>query len=66
EVVRRAAAQTERLYAAMVKQRNSLAGDEQFQSEDLLFDPTRPIQTDWEQLLAKVAEKLIAGRKKKN
>ena len=66
EVVRQAAAQTERLYAAMVKQRNSETKDELFHSEDLLFDPTRPVQTDWDQLLAKVAEKLIAGRKKKS
>lgn len=33
--------------------------------EDVVFDPTRPVQTDWEQILAKVAEKLIAAKKAK-
>ncbi len=65
EIVRRAAEQFERIYAAMTKQQQSPAENEKFRHEGLLFDPTRPVQTDWEQVLAKVAEKLIAGRKQK-
>lgn len=64
EVVRRAAEQSERLYAAMVKERHS-TDTEQVRGEDLLFDPMRPVQTDWETVLAKVAEKLIAAKKAK-
>jgi hypothetical protein len=30
----------------------------------LVFDPTRPVQPEWEQILAKVAEKLIREKKK--
>ena len=64
EIVRRAAEQSERLYAAMVKERQSTDA-EQVRNEDLLFDPMRPVQTDWEQVLSKVAEKLIAAKKAK-
>jgi hypothetical protein len=32
----------------------------------MIFDPTRPVQTDWEQVLAKVAEKLIAAKKQRD
>jgi transposase len=63
EVLRRAAAQAERLYAAMVKERAAPDKTETVRSEDLVFDPMRPSQTDWEKVLAKVAEKLLAARK---
>jgi hypothetical protein len=33
-------------------------------NEYLLFDPMRPVPTDWEKVLAKVAEKLLAAKKK--
>lgn len=69
EVVRRAAEQAERLYAAIIKNRKSGAGEKDrtdiIKSEDLVFDPTRPVQTDWEQILAKAAEKLVAIKKQK-
>jgi transposase len=64
EVVRRAAEQAERLYAALVKERASADETASVKSEDLLFDPLRPVQTDWEQVLSKVAEKLLAAKKK--
>ena len=67
EVLRRAAEQSERLYAAMVNQRKQADKTEEvFCREDLIFDPTSPKQTDWEQVLSKVAEKLIENRKKKD
>jgi hypothetical protein len=31
---------------------------------DLVFDPLKPVQTDWEKVLAKVAENLLAVKKK--
>ncbi len=35
------------------------------ESQLAVLDPTRPVQTDWETVLAKVAEKLIAAKKLK-
>lgn len=67
EVLRRAAEQSERLYTAMVNQRKKADKTEEvFCREDLIFDPTSPKQTDWEQVLSKVAERLIENRKKKD
>lgn len=65
EIVRRAAEQSERLYAAIVKSRQSTDQTEVIKGEDLLFDPTRPVHADWEKILEKAAEKLIALRKQK-
>jgi len=69
EVVRLAAEQAERLYAAMVKERRSGASAKDrsdiIKSEDLVFDPLKPVQTDWERILAKAAEKLVALKKQK-
>jgi transposase len=65
EVVRRAAEQAERLYSAMVKERASADKTAAVQSEDLVFDPMKPVQTDWEKVLSKVAEKLLAAKKVK-
>lgn len=65
EVVRRAAEQAERLYAAMVKERQSEDKTVAVKNEDLLFDPMKPAHTDWDKVLAKVAEKLLAGKKTK-
>jgi len=64
EVVRKAAEQAERLYAAMVRERQSGDQTAVVRNEDLLFDPMHPVQTDWEKVLAKVAEKLLAAKKK--
>ena len=69
EIVRRAAEQSERIYRAMVNQqqsnKNGEPADSNFRREDIIFDPTRPVQTDWETVLAKVAEKMIAAKKQK-
>lgn len=70
EIVRRAAEQSERIYRAMVSQHHQSKADGQsaeqiIRREDVIFDPTRPVQTDWETVLAKVAERLIAARKQK-
>ena len=69
EIVRRAAEQSERIYRAIVNQQQSIkngeAAESNFRREDVVFDPTRPVQTDWETVLAKVAEKLIAAKKQK-
>lgn len=71
EIVRRAAEQAERIYRAMVNQQHLSAGnaadsaEPTLRREDVVFDPTRPVQTDWETVLAKVAEKLIAAKKSK-
>lgn len=65
EIVRRASEQSERLYAAIVKSRQAEDQTEVIKNEDMLFDPTRPVFADWEKILEKVAEKLIARRKQK-
>lgn len=69
EVVRQAAEQAERIYRAMIGQpqrkETDVTGERGFRREDVIFDPTRPVQTDWETVLARVAEKLIAAKKAK-
>ena len=54
----------------MVNQQQSIKNDEAaettFRREDIVFDPTRPVQTDWETVLAKAAEKLIMAKKQKD
>ena len=65
EIVRCASEQSGRIYAAMIRLPHSPVKDEKLRREDLLFDPTRPVQTDWEQVLAKVAEKLVSAKKQK-
>jgi len=69
EIVGRAAEQSERLYRAMVNRqqsnKNGEPAESNFRREDVIFDPTRPVQTDRETVLAKVAEKLLAAKKAK-
>ena len=62
EIVRRAAEQPERIYRAIVNQqqsnKNCEPAESNFRREDVVFAPTRPVQTDWETVSAKVAKKL--------
>lgn len=60
-IVREAAVRAERIYEAIVKQRQE--SENGIRSEDLIFDPTRPRQADWEKVLSSVAGQLIEKRK---
>lgn len=68
QIVRSAALQAERLYEALVRQQKTKRSDPDapfIDRSDLIFDPTRPTDTDWERILAQVAEKVI-GKHRKN
>jgi hypothetical protein len=54
----------------MVSQQHQSKADGQsadpgIRREDVIFDPTRPVQTDWETVLARAAEKLSAAKKQR-
>ena len=67
KIVRQAALQAERLYEALVRQEQHRQSDPNAMLVDrsnLIFDPTRPTETDWERILAQVAEKVIAEHRR--
>ena len=71
EIVRQAAEPAERIYRAMVdqqqqsKENDPSSGEAVIRREDVVFDPTRSVQTDRETVLARMAKKLIAAKKQK-
>lgn len=64
EIVKLAATRAERLYAALVADRKTADKEGGIRSEDLVFDPLRPVQNDWDNILRNAADKLIAARRK--
>jgi transposase len=65
QIAKQAAANAERLYAAIVQQRSEKLKDPGVQLiplSDLVFDPTRPNETDWERILSQATEKVIKKR----
>lgn len=67
KIVRQAALQAERLYEALVRQEQHRQSDQNamlIDRSNLVFDPTRPNETDWERILAQVAEKVIAEHRR--
>jgi transposase len=68
DIAKAAALQAERLYQAIVEQRMAKLKDPSvpmIASSDLVFDPTRPNETDWEKILVACTAKLIEKHKNK-
>lgn len=68
-IAKQAAANAERLYEAIVEQRRTKLAEPSTPSistSDLIFDPTRPSETDWEKILTTATENLIRKQKRRN
>jgi transposase len=68
QAAKHAAAQAERLYNAIIEQRNSRLNDPAaplMASSELVFDPTRPTEADWEKILAAATEKMLIKNRNK-
>lgn len=68
EIAKQAAADAERLYAAIVDQRKRHLDDPSsplIPSTDLVFDPTSPNETDWERILSQHTERLLLRYQKR-
>ena len=62
QIAKQAAINAERLYEAIVEQRRAKLSDPGaalISTSDLVFDPTKPNETDWEELLRRATEKLV-------
>ncbi|MBX3282438.1 MAG: IS110 family transposase [Acidobacteria bacterium] len=69
QIAKQAAADAERLYAAIVDQRKRHLDDPSsplIPSTDLVFDPTSPNETDWERILSQHTERLILRFQKRD
>lgn len=67
QIAKQAAQDAERLYAAIVDQRARHLEDPSttlIPASDLIFDPTRPHETDWERILSQHTEKLLLRYRK--
>ena len=67
-IAKQAAANAERLYQAIVEQRRVKLTDPSLpliSTSDLVFDPTRPKETDWEKILSAATADLIRKRKRR-
>lgn len=65
---KQAAANAERLYEAIVEQRHTKLTDPSaavIAASDLVFDPTHPIETDWEKILSAATADIIRKRGKR-
>jgi transposase len=66
DIAKQAAAHAERLYSAIVEQRAARLADPTapvIPETDLVFDPTRPTETDWEKILSQATEKMLKQRR---
>ena len=67
-IVRSASLQAERLYEALVRQQHEKRSDPDapfIDRSDLIFDPTRPSETDWDNILKQAADKILRTFKTK-
>jgi transposase len=67
DIAKRAAADAERLYAAIVEQRRRRLADPSaplIPATDLVFDPTAPRETDWERILSQHTERMLLRHQK--
>jgi len=63
QIAKQAALDAERLYSAIVGQRTARLTDKNaplISTDNLVFDPTRPNETDWERILSQSTERLLA------
>jgi len=68
QIAKQAAADAERLYAAIVDQRKRRLEDPSsplIPTTDLVFDPTSPNETDWERILSQHTERLLLRLQKR-
>lgn len=68
DIAKQAAAHAERLYSAIVEQRAARLADPTaplIPGTDLVFDPTRPTETDWERILSQATKKIIDKHRRK-
>lgn len=68
QIAKQAAANAERLYEAIVEQRQAKLADPRvvlIANSDLVFDPTQPKETDWEQILSKATEHIVRKQKRR-
>jgi transposase len=68
QIAKQAAADAERLYAAIVDQRKRRLEDPSaplIPTSDLVFDPTSPSETDWERILSQHTERLLLRHQKR-
>ena len=68
QIAKQAAADAERLYAAIVDQRKRHLEDPSsplIPATDLVFDPTSPRETDWERILSQHTERLLLRYQKR-
>lgn len=66
DIAKQAASHAERLYSAIVEQRAARLADPTaplIPGTDLVFDPTRPTETDWEKILLQATEKMLKQRR---
>ncbi len=69
DIAKQAASHAERLYQAIVEQRAARLKDPKaplIARTDLVFDPTRPNETDWERILTEATAKALEKIKSKN
>jgi transposase len=67
QIAKQAAANAERLYEAIVQQRRTRLADPGMASintSDLIFDPTRPNETDWEKILTTATTNMLRKRRR--
>ncbi|HKP70345.1 MAG TPA: hypothetical protein VJV05_13750, partial [Pyrinomonadaceae bacterium] len=67
-IAKQAATSAERLYEAIVEQRSKRLADPSaplIAASDLVFDPTRPEETDWERILAHATSDIIRKQKRR-
>lgn len=68
QIAKQAAANAERLYEAIVEQRQAKVADPRVvltPASDLVFDPTQPKETDWEQILSKATEDIVRKQRRR-
>jgi len=68
QIAKQAAANAERLYEAIVEQRKQKLADPGtalISTSDLVFDPTQPKETDWEQILSKATEDIVRKQRRR-
>lgn len=68
QIAKQAAANAENLYEAIVEQRQAKLADPRvvlISSSDLVFDPTQPKETDWEQILSNATEDIVRKQRRR-
>jgi transposase len=68
DIAKQAAANAERLYVAIVNQRERHLADPNaplISTDNLVFDPTQPRETDWERILSQTTEHMLLKLQKR-